>query len=174
MDAGGSLGAVAGIRPSVAREWVDRGRRERGRKWPQYDIGGRGGAELVGSGRAVGVGADNADAQTPERLIAAARDAFGRLDGALISVDGPPTGTSDTIDDQRWRDAFESGFLGATRLSRAVAAELGDGGVIGFALSTSVYEPIPGLAISNALRPGLAWPAMPRLSRTNWAPGAFA
>jgi 3-oxoacyl-[acyl-carrier protein] reductase len=33
---------------------------------------------------------------------------------------------------------------------------LGDGGVIGFVLSGSVYEPIPGLTISNALRPGLA------------------
>jgi 3-oxoacyl-[acyl-carrier protein] reductase len=42
------------------------------------------------------------------------------------------------------------------RLSRAVAAELGEGGAIGFVLSSSVYEPIPGLAISNALRPGLA------------------
>jgi 3-oxoacyl-[acyl-carrier protein] reductase len=42
------------------------------------------------------------------------------------------------------------------RLSRAVAAELDGGGVIGFVLSSSVYEPIPGLALSNAFRPGLA------------------
>src|SRR2546429_4322172 len=37
--------------------------------------------------------ADNADPATPGRLIAAARDRFGRLDGALISVGGSPTGT---------------------------------------------------------------------------------
>src|SRR6266496_4529664 len=38
--------------------------------------------------------ADNADPATPGRLIAAARDRFGRLDGALISVGGsPPTGS---------------------------------------------------------------------------------
>lgn len=60
------------------------------------------------------------------------------------------------IDDDQWRAAFESVFLGAVRLSRAVAAELGEGGVIGFVLSSSVYEPIPGLALSNAFRPGLA------------------
>ncbi|RPE45738.1 cytochrome P450 [Streptomyces sp. Ag109_O5-1] len=42
------------------------------------------------------------------------------------------------------------------RLSRAVAAQLGEGGVIGFVLSTSVYEPIPGLAISNALHPAIS------------------
>ncbi|MER5748504.1 SDR family oxidoreductase [Streptomyces sp. NPDC002088] len=112
--------------------------------------------ELGGPGQAVGVVADNADTDTPDRLIAAARDAFQRLDGVLISVGGPPAGTSDTIDDDQWRTAFESVFLGAVRLSRAVAAELGEGGAIGFVLSSSVYEPIPGLAISNALRPGLA------------------
>jgi hypothetical protein len=56
----------------------------------------------------------------------------------------------------QWRDAFASVFLGSVRLSRAAAAELGDGGVIGFVLSTSMYEPIMGLAVSNALRPGLA------------------
>jgi 3-oxoacyl-[acyl-carrier protein] reductase len=112
--------------------------------------------ELGGAGRAIGVVADNADTGTPDRLTAAARDAFQRLDGVLVSVGGPPTGTSDTIDDDQWRTAFESVFLGAVRLSRAVAAELGKGGVIGFVLSTSVYEPIPDLAISNAFRPGLA------------------
>src|SRR6201982_873189 len=37
--------------------------------------------------------ADNADPATPGRLIAAARDRFGRLDGALISVGGSPPGT---------------------------------------------------------------------------------
>ena len=42
------------------------------------------------------------------------------------------------------------------RLARAAAAELGEGGVIGFVLSGSVHEPIPGLTISNGLRPGLA------------------
>lgn len=42
------------------------------------------------------------------------------------------------------------------RLARAAAEALGEGGVIGFVLSGSVREPIPGLAISNGLRPGLA------------------
>ncbi|TAL15391.1 MAG: SDR family NAD(P)-dependent oxidoreductase, partial [Frankiales bacterium] len=35
---------------------------------------------------AVGVAADLADAATPDRLIAAALEAYGRLDGALVSV----------------------------------------------------------------------------------------
>ncbi|MEW1778648.1 SDR family oxidoreductase [Streptomyces sp. NPDC086777] len=105
---------------------------------------------------AVGVAVDNADPAAPERLIATARERFGGFDGILVSVGGPPAGfVADNTDDD-WQAAFESVFLGAVRLARAAAAELGDGGVIGFVLSASVYEPIPGLTISNGLRPGLA------------------
>ena len=62
--------------------------------------------------------ADNADPATPGRLIGAARDRFGRLDGALISVGGSPAGTIATTTDDAWRSAFESVFLGAVRLAR--------------------------------------------------------
>src|SRR6476620_4468676 len=36
--------------------------------------------------------ADNAAPATPARLVAAARERWGRLDGALVSVGGPPVG----------------------------------------------------------------------------------
>ncbi|MEU9922934.1 SDR family oxidoreductase [Streptomyces griseoluteus] len=105
---------------------------------------------------AIGVAVGNAEADAPERLIALARERFGRFDGILVSVGGPPPGFVADNSDEQWRDAFESVFLGAVRLARAAAAELEPGGVIGFVLSGSVHEPIPGLTISNALRPGLA------------------
>ena len=105
---------------------------------------------------AVAVTADNADPATPGRLIAAAREAFGRLDGALISVGGPPTGTVTGTSDEDWRAAFESVFLGAVRVAREIAAELPEGGSVTFVLSSSVRAPIPNLTISNGLRPGLA------------------
>jgi 3-oxoacyl-[acyl-carrier protein] reductase len=105
---------------------------------------------------AVGVGVDNADPSAPERLIAAARESFGGFDGVLISVGGPAPGFVADNTDEQWQAAFESVFLGAVRLARAAAAELEDGGVIGFVLSASVHEPLPGLTISNGLRPGLA------------------
>src|SRR6266702_3281627 len=60
--------------------------------------------------------ADNADPAAPGQLIAAAKDRFGRLDGALS----------------------------------------GTGGSIAFVLAASVRAPLPGLAISNGLFPGLA------------------
>lgn len=105
---------------------------------------------------AVGVAVDNADAEAPARLIAAAREHFGRFDGILVSVGGPPPGFVADSTDEQWQASFESVFLGAVRLARAAAGELEAGGVIGFVLSGSVHEPIPGLTISNALRPGLA------------------
>src|SRR5271170_7964447 len=113
--------------------------------------------------------ADNADPATPGRLIAAARDRFGRLDGALISVGGTPSGTVATTTDEAWRAAFESVFLGAVRLARVLAADLdgrgpdasgataltGTGGSIAFVLASSVRVPLAELAISNGLFPGL-------------------
>ena len=69
---------------------------------------------------------------------------------------GPAPGFVADNTDEQWQAAFESVFLGAVRLARTAAAELGEGGVIGFVLSGSVHEPIPGLTISNGLRPGLA------------------
>ena len=108
--------------------------------------------------------ADNADPATPGRLIAAARDRFGRLDGALISVGGSPSGTVATTTDEQWRSAFESVFLGAVRLARILAEDLGGaggsvtgtGGSIVFVLASSVRVPLAELAISNGLFPGLA------------------
>ncbi len=106
--------------------------------------------------RAVAVVGDNADQQTAERVVATARDTWGRLDGALVSVGGPPPGTVASTTDEAWRAGFESVFLGAVRVARTVAAALDDGGSIAFVLSSSVKAPIGGLAVSNGLRPGLA------------------
>lgn len=108
------------------------------------------------SPNATGAAADNSDPGAAARLIATARERFGRFDGILVSVGGPPPGTAADNTDEQWTASFETVLLGAVRLARAAAAELGEGGVIGFVLSASVHEPIPGLTISNSLRPGLA------------------
>src|SRR5580692_3383958 len=124
----------------------------------------------IGADAVAWVTADNADPAAPGLLIAAARDRFGRLDGALISVGGSPPGTVANTTDEAWRSAFESVFLGAVRLARALAADLGgagDGGAAGgsltgaggsivFVLASSVRVPLAELAISNGLFPGLA------------------
>ena len=110
----------------------------------------------LGEDNATGVVADNADPATPRTLVEAARSTYGRLDGALISVGGPAAGPLMDVADEDWTAAFESVFLGGVRLGREIGRELGDGGAIAYVLSSSVKAPIPGLAISNGLRPGLA------------------
>ncbi len=121
-------------------------------------------------GRVAWALADNADADAPDRLLATVEDRFGRLDGALISVGGTPAGTVTTTDDEAWRAAFETVFLGAVRLGRVVGRYLGRddlnpsgakspqgaGGSIAFVLASSVRAPLPRLAVSNGLFPGLA------------------
>jgi 3-oxoacyl-[acyl-carrier protein] reductase len=108
-----------------------------------------------------GIAADNADPTTAERLARLALDTWGRLDGALVSVGGPPGTPALGATDEQWRDAFESVFLGAIRVARAVVPHLNEGSAIGLVLSTSSKSPIGGLEISNGLRPGLAmWSKM--------------
>ncbi|WP_042376131.1 SDR family oxidoreductase [Streptacidiphilus melanogenes] len=114
---------------------------------------------LGGVEAAEGVVADNAAPDTAERLMGAALARFGRLDGVLISVGGPAAGTVLGTPESAWREAFESVLLGALRIARAAADVLQEGGAIGFVLSSSVRQPIPGLAVSNGLRPGLAMAA---------------
>ncbi|WP_030789690.1 SDR family oxidoreductase [Streptomyces sp. NRRL S-920] len=146
-------GATRGLGHATARELVADG--------AKVVITGRDEKTVAGAAaelgpNAVGVAADNADPAAAGRLVAAAREHFGGFDGVLISVGGPAPGFAADNTDEQWQAAFDTVFLGAVRLARTAAAELHEGGVIAFVLSSSVYEPIAGLTISNGLRPGLA------------------
>ena len=110
----------------------------------------------LGADAAVGVVADNADPATPGRVVSAALSTWGRLDGALISVGGPPGAGALGSTDEQWQSAFESVFLGAVRMARALMPHLDAGAAVGLVLSTSAKSPIGGIEISNGLRPGLA------------------
>jgi 3-oxoacyl-[acyl-carrier protein] reductase len=105
---------------------------------------------------AAGLAADLADPATPAALVDAAVQRFGRLDGALLSVGGPPPGGPLAVSEEQWTAAFQTVFLGAVRAARTVADALGEGGAIALVLSSSARSPVPNLAISNGLRPGLA------------------
>jgi 3-oxoacyl-[acyl-carrier protein] reductase len=110
-------------------------------------------------GAASGVPADLADPGAADVLVAAALDRLGRVDGALISVGGPAPGGVLDVAEENWRSAVDSVLLGPLRLIKALVPHLDDGAVIGLVLSSTVREPIGGLAISNGLRPGLAMTA---------------
>ncbi len=107
--------------------------------------------------RSMALPGDLSDTALGERLAAAAIGRWGRLDGVLVSVGGPAAGETLGLTDDVWRASFETVFLGALRIARAAIAVMGeDGGSLVFVLSTSVKQPIAGLAASNGLRPGLA------------------
>ena len=104
---------------------------------------------------ASGVAADLAEPEAVPRLVDEAVERLGRVDGVLISVGGPAPGTVFQTTVEEWRDAFESVVLGPLELVRTLVPHLAEGAAIAFVLSTSVREPLEGLAISNGLRPGL-------------------
>ena len=109
--------------------------------------------------RARGMSADLADPEAAASSVSFAIDNFGRLDGALISVGGPPAGSVMSTTDETWQSAFSTVFLGSLRMARETCSGIRASGVIGgslaFVLSTSAVEVFPGLTTSNGLRPGL-------------------
>jgi 3-oxoacyl-[acyl-carrier protein] reductase len=116
------------------------------------------------TGRVAWVASDNGDPDSAARVIGAAKERFGRLDGALVSVGGTPAGTGLGTTDEVWRAGFEDVFLGGLRVAREfvrlVGAAEGDvkgtGTSLVFVLAASVRVPIPNLPVSNAVFPALA------------------
>lgn len=110
----------------------------------------------LGNEVALPMPADLSASDTGERAAALAVEAFGRLDGAMISVGGPPKGKVLEVTDEQWDAAFGQVFLGALRIARAVVSAAVPDVRLGFVLSGSVKNVLPDMAPSNGLRPGLA------------------
>ena len=113
-------------------------------------------ADLGGHAHAVALAADLSDPDTATAAADLALSSFGRLDGALISVGGPPPGAVLGNTDEQWLAGFESVFLAGLRVTRAVVQAATGPVALAMVLSSSAKTPIANLAISNGLRPGLA------------------
>jgi 3-oxoacyl-[acyl-carrier protein] reductase len=112
-------------------------------------------AAIGGRDQVLGIAGDLRTPGYETQLVAACAAAFGRVDGVCISTGGPKSTTLMQTTDADWHEAFAQTFMGPLRLARATARTLHDGGSILFVLSTSVREPIAGLALSGGLRAGL-------------------
>lgn len=90
--------------------------------------------------------------------LAAALQVFGLPSILVNNGGGPPPVDVTQVDPDLWRKQFEAMVLNQMRLSEAVlpAMRAGGYGRILNVASTSIVEPIAGLAISNALRAALA------------------
>jgi len=107
---------------------------------------------------ALAVPGDVTRAADLERVVETALDAFGGIDVVVWNGGGPPAGPAAAVTAEALTSAYELVLLPAIRLVRLCLPHLessGRGRVIAIT-SVTVKEPTPHLALSNALRPGLA------------------
>jgi 3-oxoacyl-[acyl-carrier protein] reductase len=98
-------------------------------------------------------GADLSRADAIEGLAAA----LAETDILVFNTGGPPFGTAADTTDASWSAQFEAMFLSAIRLTRLALPGMRKRrfGRIMLVVSSGVIQPIPNLAISNALRSAL-------------------
>jgi 3-oxoacyl-[acyl-carrier protein] reductase len=118
------------------------------------------------------VPADVTRAEDVRRLVASTREAFGGVDVLVANCGGPPRGNLDEVTDEQWYGAFEVSVLSVVRLIREVLPSMRARrwGRILTIQSVSVKQPVEGLLLSNAVRPGVAGLAKtlaPDLGRDN-------
>ena len=166
MDLGleGRVGVVAASSKGLGRAVAD----ALGAEGVRLVISGRG-AEALASAEAalksrgadvVAVKADVTDPATPEQLVSAAIEHFGRLDIVVPNAGGPPPGRALEFDDEAILGAVQANLLTSVRFVRASLPHLraaGWGRICCIASST-IAQASPTLALSNTARTGLwAW-----------------
>jgi 3-oxoacyl-[acyl-carrier protein] reductase len=115
-------------------------------------------AELPGESLAIA--ADVTEPDAPARLVEAAVDRFGGLDILVANAGGPPQARALEVEGDALMAAVNANQLTSIRLVQAAVPHLraAGWGRICLIASSSVKQPIPTLAYSNAARTGLwAW-----------------
>ncbi|MGH7389858.1 MAG: SDR family oxidoreductase [Candidatus Rokuibacteriota bacterium] len=95
--------------------------------------------------------------ETVRALIAAAVGRFGRLDIMVNNSGGPPLARAHDATEEQWATAVQRSLLFFARMSREAVPHLkrqGGGRIINI-LASTVYQPIPNLALSGATRMGV-------------------
>lgn len=108
----------------------------------------------------VGYACDTGSIEQVEALHATVLDGLGAPEILVLNSGGPPPGGAMGVSPENWRQAFEFMFVGLVRIADLFLPAMIEGGygrILMIASSGSV-EPIPNLAVSNAVRPALiAW-----------------
>lgn len=95
--------------------------------------------------------------ETIHDLVAAAVTRFGRLDVLVNNSGGPPLARAQGATEEQWATAVQRSLLFFARMCREAVPHLaraGGGRIINI-LASTVYQPIPNLALSGATRMGV-------------------
>ncbi len=95
--------------------------------------------------------------ETIKTLIAQTVERFGRLDIMVNNSGGPPLARSHNATEEQWATALDRSLLFFARMSREALPHLrksGAGRIINV-LASTVYQPIPNLALSGVTRMGV-------------------
>jgi NAD(P)-dependent dehydrogenase (short-subunit alcohol dehydrogenase family) len=134
-------GSTAGIGLEVARRLADEG------------------AHVVGTGRRdagpgeLHVAADLTRRGEPERVVAAAVERFGRIDGLVNNVGGTDIRKLADLGDDDWQRSFELNLMTAVRATRAALPHMRPGSAIVNVSSTAAKRPssgMPDYSVMNA------------------------
>lgn len=110
--------------------------------------------EEVGAERVAAFPADTADLERMAALPGEVEGALGAVEILVLNTGGPPRGGALEHGTDAWEDAYRSLVLAPRILAEAVLPGMRErrwGRIVNVA-SSSVREPIPGLALSNANR----------------------
>jgi 3-oxoacyl-[acyl-carrier protein] reductase len=111
-----------------------------------------------GAGRAQFIQADLGEANFVETIVTAAAEKLGGVDILVNNSGGPTPGSSEEMSEEKLVTYFQTMVLRLITLTNRLLPgmkEQGWGRILTVA-SSGVIEPIPGLALSNTLRPALA------------------
>jgi 3-oxoacyl-[acyl-carrier protein] reductase len=108
-------------------------------------------------GEVLAVAADVTRLADIQRVMVRTVETFGGVDILVNNAGGPPLGIFDGMTDAQWQAAFELNLLSTIRFIREVLPHMRKkrwGRIINIQ-SSSVKQPIDGLILSNAIRPGV-------------------
>jgi 3-oxoacyl-[acyl-carrier protein] reductase len=100
------------------------------------------------------------DLSDPERidwLVTETMDLFGKVDILVTNAGGPPSGSLNELDDNQWKKSIDLTLMSVVRLTKAVIPAMKEqnwGRIIHLA-SITVKQPVPGMLLSNTIRPAV-------------------
>ena len=102
--------------------------------------------------------ADLSKAEDIERAVSRATATLGPIAVAVCNLGGPPVVPFEELADSHWQQSFELTFMSVVRLMRAVLPGMraANWGRLLAIQSSSIKQPVAGLHLSNAIRPGVA------------------